>query len=67
LLPPLGRLIASAAERSQALVVTHAPKLIESLEEQPDCNSVRLEKEFGETRIVGEDQIDTPTWRWASR
>jgi predicted ATPase len=66
-LPPLGRLIASAAERSQALVVTHAPKLIESLEEQPDCNSVRLEKEFGETRIVGEDQIDTPTWRWASR
>ena len=67
LLPPLGRLIASAAERSQALVVTHAPKLIESLEEQPDCNSVRLEKEFGETRIVGQDQFDTPTWRWASR
>jgi predicted ATPase len=67
LLPPLGRLIANAAERSQALVVTHAPKLIDSLEEQSDCNSVRLEKEFGETRIVGQDQFDIPTWRWASR
>ena len=40
LLPALGRLIASAAERSQVLVVTHAPKLIEALEEQDDCNSV---------------------------
>lgn len=67
LLPPLGRLIASAAERSQALVVTHAPKLIESLEEQPECNSITLEKEFGETRIVGQDQFDIPAWRWASR
>nr|ART35669.1 B458 [uncultured bacterium] len=67
LLPPLGRLIANAAERSQALVVTHAPKLIESLEEQPVCNSVRLEKEFGETRIVGQDDFEIPTWRWASR
>jgi predicted ATPase len=67
LLPPLGRLIASAAERSQALVVTHAPKLIESLEEQPECNSITLEKEFGETRIVGHHQLDIPAWRWASR
>lgn len=67
LLPPLGRLIANAADRSQALVVTHAPKLIESLEEQPECNSVTLEKEFGETRIVGQDQLAIPGWRWASR
>jgi predicted ATPase len=67
LLPPLGRLIASAAERSQALVVTHAPKLIESLEEQPECNSVRLAKELGETKIVGQDELDIPGWRWASR
>ena len=67
LLPPLGRLIASAAERSQVLVVTHAPKLIEALEEQDDCNSVRLEKEFGETKIVGTGALDVPAWRWASR
>ena len=67
LLPPLGRLIASAAERSQVLVVTHAPKLIASLEEQDDCNSVTLEKDFGETRISGADKLDLPAWRWASR
>ena len=67
LLPALGRLIASAAERSQVLVVTHASKLIGVLEEQAECNSVRLEKEFGETRIVGTGKFDQPLWRWASR
>jgi len=67
LLPALGRLIASAAERSQVLVVTHAPKLISVLEKQTACNSVKLEKEFGETRIVGVGKFDQPVWRWASR
>ena len=67
LLPALGRLIASAAARSQVLVVTHAPKLIGVLEENSECNSVRLEKEFGETRIVGIGKFDQPLWRWASR
>jgi predicted ATPase len=67
LLPALGRLIASAAERSQVLVVTHAPKLISVLEEQAECNCVRLEKEFGETRIAGAGKFDAPPWHWASR
>ena len=67
LLPALGRLIASAAARSQVLVVTHAPKLIGVLEENSACNSVRLEKEFGETKIVGAGKFDQPLWRWASR
>jgi len=67
LLPALGRLIASAAERSQVLVVTHAAHLIASLEEQQDCNSITLEKDFGETKIVGAERLDIPLWRWASR
>jgi predicted ATPase len=67
LLPALGRLIANAAEASQALVVTHAAKLIAALEEQKECNSVRLEKEFGETKVVGADSLDLPVWRWAAR
>ncbi len=67
LLPALGRLIASAAEASQVLVVTHAQKLIAALEEQSECNSVVLEKEFGETKIVGMDKLNLPVWRWASR
>ncbi len=67
LLPALGRLIASAAEHSQVLVVTHAQKLIATLEELAECNSVRLEKEFGETKIIGTNKLDMPMWRWASR
>jgi predicted ATPase len=67
LLPALARLIAGAAERSQVLVVTHAPKLIGVLEKQAECNCIRLEKEFGETRIVGMGKFDAPAWRWASR
>lgn len=67
LLPALGRLIASAAERSQVLVVTHAPKLIGVLEDQAECNAVRLEKRFGETKVVGVAEFDAPPWRWASR
>ena len=67
LLPALGRLIANAADRSQVLVVTHAKKLIATLEEQKDCNSVRLEKEFGETKIVGIEKLELPRWQWAAR
>lgn len=64
LLPALGRLIAAAAERSQLFVVTHAPKLISALEEEEGCHCVRLEKEFGETKIPG---IEEPVWRWPAR
>ena len=67
LLPALGRLIANAADRSQVLVVTHAKKLIATLEKEKECNSVRLEKEFGETKVVGGDRFDLPVWRWAAR
>ena len=67
LLPPLGRLIASAAQRSQVLVVTHAVKLISVLQKQAECNCVRLEKQFGEAKIVGMGEFDAPPWRWSSR
>ena len=67
LLPALGRLIANASERSQLLVVTHAPKLISVLKKQTQCNSVQLEKQYGETRIAGMGEFDAPAWRWASR
>jgi len=67
LLPALGRLIASAAERSQVFVVTHAPKLIATLEKKKACNLIELEKQFGETKIVGADELDVPPWRWPAR
>ena len=67
LLPALARLIARAAEASQVLVVSHAPRLIAALEEQRGCNSVVLDKKLGETRIAGADPLDRPAWKWASR
>ena len=67
LLPALGRLIARAAEESQVFVVSHATRLISALEQQPDCHSIMLEKNLGETRIAGLAELDTPPWRWASR
>lgn len=66
LLPALGRLIAQSAERSQVLVVSHAPALIDALQQMPACRAIVLEKQFGETRVGGEDD-EVPSWRWPTR
>jgi predicted ATPase len=67
LLAPLGRLIARAAGHSQVVVVTHAAKLIATLMEQPDCHSIMLEKNFGQTSVVGMREIEVPPWHWPTR
>src|SRR5262249_3957866 len=66
LLAPLARLIARAAENSQIIVVTHASPLIMALREHR-CNSITLEKSFGETTIAGAEEMDIPSWHWPSR
>ena len=65
LLPALARLIARGAERSQIIIVTHSSQLIASLAEQNSCNSIMLEKTFGETNIAG--ATDLPAWHWPAR
>lgn len=67
LLPPLARLIAQAAERSQVLVVSHATRLIAALERSADSHSIMLEKSLGETTIAGLHLLDKPAWRWPAR
>ena len=42
-------------------------RLIATLEQQEECNSLMLEKELGETQVVGADQLDMPVWHWAPR
>jgi predicted ATPase len=66
LLPALARLIGRAAERSQVIAVSHAPRLIEALSEQPECHAIRLEKEFGETIVAG-DVAKGLMWQWPAR
>ena len=67
LLGALGRLIARAAERTQIIVVTHSKPLIAGLSQQTGCNSIMLEKTFGETVISGMDNMSVPAWQWPSR
>ena len=67
LLPALARLIARAATRTQVLVVTHEDRLGTFLAAQPDAVTVELEKDLGETRVVGAGALDHPAWSWGSR
>ena len=57
LLPALGRLIAQTSERSQVVVVSHAPALIDALQQLPECHSITLEKTFGQTTLAGADPL----------
>ncbi len=67
LLPALARLIADSAKRSQLWVVSHAPRLIAALEQQPDCHTIRLEKELSQTVVHGQGMLDKPAWYWPER
>jgi predicted ATPase len=64
LLPPLGRLIAQASKRSQAVVVSHAAALVAALDTFPDCRRIVLEKKLGETVVV---EGNPPDWTWPTR
>ena len=66
LLPALGRLIGRAAERSQIFVVSHARRLIASLQDM-ECQALTLEKSFGETTILEPADLDRPAWHWIAR
>jgi predicted ATPase len=66
LIAPLARLIAQAAEGSQIIVVSHSMPLITALADG-GCNSIMLEKRFGETRVVGANELSAPAWHWPSR
>jgi predicted ATPase len=67
LLPALARLISQAATHSQVLVVSHAARLIASLEREEASQSIVLEKHFGATRIADPDDRDLPPWKWPAR
>jgi predicted ATPase len=66
LLPALGRLIVQTAERTQVLVVSHAPVLVDALQQTPECRSISLMKDLGETRVAG-DEAERPPWLWPTR
>jgi predicted ATPase len=67
LLPALARLIGVASKETQIWVVSHASRLIAALEQNSACSSFQLEKELGETHIVGQGKLDRPAWKWPTR
>ena len=67
LLPALARLISTAAERSQIIVVSHAPRLIDALSSEPDCHLIALERQHGETVLANIPWQELPNWKWPGR
>jgi predicted ATPase len=67
LLPALAQLIGVAAQSTQMWVVSHSSRLIAALKQLPGCFSIELDKELGETKVVGQDELDRPAWRWLTR
>lgn len=64
LLPALSRLIIKASKITQILVVSHANTLIDALENDDECNIIRLEKEYGKTKVIGQGLLSKPSWHW---
>ena len=72
LLPPLAQLIAGAAASSQIIVVSHSEPLISALRHATGpagtaLSAIELTKEFGATRILGQQPLDEPPWHWPKR
>ena len=67
LLPALARLILTAAQNTQIVVVSHAAKLIQELINSPACTHLHLAKDFGETQLEGSSTMNKPKWNWPDR
>ena len=67
LLPALARLIGKAAEHTQVWVVSHATRLLASLCDHPDCHTIELEKQLGQTTVVDQGILDQPPWLWPEK
>ncbi|MBO3086246.1 AAA family ATPase [Cellulomonas fengjieae] len=66
LMPAVAALVASAAERSQVLVVTHAGDLVRALR-SADATTIDLVKDDGVTSVAGAGVLDGPAWNWPTR
>ncbi|KQY46677.1 AAA family ATPase [Cellulomonas sp. Root137] len=66
LMPAVGALVASAAERSQVLVVTHSGDLVRALR-GAGATTIELTKGGGATSVDGAGVLDGPAWTWPTR
>jgi predicted ATPase len=64
LLDPLARLLVTASERCQIIVVSHAAGLVDALGRYGAATRIELRKELGETTVA---DADPPAWKWPGR
>lgn len=72
LLTPLAQLISRAAAKSQIIAVSHSRALIEALSRAArsggaQISTIELAKDFGETHVIGQEELDQPAWHWPKR
>jgi predicted ATPase len=67
LLPALGRLISQAAKTTQVWVVSHANRLVATLQEDAACYSVQMDKVMGESTVLDQGILERPPWEWPQR
>lgn len=65
LVPAVAALVAQAAQRTQVVVVTHAPAMVDGLRER--ARLVELVKADGATTVAGQLAFEGPTWAWPAR
>lgn len=48
-------------------MVSHASRLIATLQEDADCNAIELDKALGESVIRAAGALAEPSWKWPER
>lgn len=64
LLEPLARLVRTASDRTQVVLVSHASQLVEAVE---GAARVDLRRDGRGTAVEGQGMLDAPTWNWGTR
>lgn len=67
LLPALAKLIIHASKHSQMWIVSHSDILVKALGKYKECNLIELEKELGQTQIIGQTLTNAPPWNWPDK
>jgi hypothetical protein len=44
-----------------------ATRLIAALNQHLECHSIALEKNLGQTQVVGQGMLDEPAWQWPDK
>jgi predicted ATPase len=61
-------LIIRAAENTQVWVVSHASRLVATLQEYEDCNAIQLAKSPLSQSVVAQwGRLEEPPWKWPER